>query len=275
MRSRFESGLPSSWFRPLGVRTYVRAERTFIDEHQARDAIARSRSFAEALRILALRSSGGNWRTLKHYATDIWHIPTDHFDPRAAQRAALERQHRRPIPLTDVLVEHSTFSRGHLKARLYAEGYKQRRCEICGQEDVWRGRRMSLILDHINGVATDNRLENLRIVCPNCAATLDTHCGRNMSHYRLCEGCGITFKAGHRAQRYCSRRCAAHGDAALRSQGATRRVERPPFEQLLHEIAALGYSGVGRRYGVSDNAIRKWVRRYEQEVAAAAATSSS
>ena len=37
---------------------------------------------------------------------------------------------------------------------------------------------MGLILDHINGVRDDNRLENLRIVCPNCAATLDTHCGR-------------------------------------------------------------------------------------------------
>jgi hypothetical protein len=37
---------------------------------------------------------------------------------------------------------------------------------------------MSLIIDHINGVGDDNRLENLQIVCPNCAATLDTHCGR-------------------------------------------------------------------------------------------------
>jgi hypothetical protein len=37
---------------------------------------------------------------------------------------------------------------------------------------------MSIILDHINGVRDDHRLENLRMVCPNCAATLDTHCGR-------------------------------------------------------------------------------------------------
>jgi hypothetical protein len=40
---------------------------------------------------------------------------------------------------------------------------------------------LSLILDHINGVNNDNRIENIRIVCPNCNATLDTHCGKNKS----------------------------------------------------------------------------------------------
>ncbi len=77
-----------------------------------------------------------------------------------------------------MLVADSTYSRGALKRQLYAAGLKQRQCELCGQDESWRGRKMALILDHINGVATDNRIENLRIVCPNCAATLDTHCGR-------------------------------------------------------------------------------------------------
>lgn len=44
-----------------------------------------------------------------------------------------------------------------------------------------------------------------------------------------------------------------------------RRVERPPYDQLLGEIAATSWSAVGRRYGVSDNAVRKWVRQYERE----------
>jgi transposase-like protein len=46
---------------------------------------------------------------------------------------------------------------------------------------------------------------------------------------------------------------------------ASRKVERPPFEQLLAEIEATSYVAVGRKYGVSDNAVRKWVRFYERE----------
>ncbi|MEA2223958.1 MAG: hypothetical protein QOH83_2334, partial [Solirubrobacteraceae bacterium] len=48
---------------------------------------------------------------------------------------------------------------------------------------------------------------------------------------------------------------------------ALRRAERPPYDQLLREIAETSFSAVGRRYGVSDNAIRKWVRQYEREQA--------
>ena len=55
-----------------------------------------------------------------------------------------------------------------------------------------------------------------------------------------------------------------------RSAPERRKVERPPYEQLLAEIAALGYSGTGRKYGVSDNAVRKWVRWYRARLDGAA-----
>ncbi|HET8813513.1 MAG TPA: hypothetical protein VFM51_00985 [Solirubrobacterales bacterium] len=129
---------------------------------------------------------------------------------------------------------------------------------------------MSLILDHINGVPDDNRLENLRIVCPNCAATLDTHCGRKNRRepeIRACKRCGREFQAKYRDHRYCSHSCGTRWDRAkLRGQPkpGIRRVERPPYEQLLAEIEATSYCAVGRKYGVSDNAVRKWVRFYER-----------
>src|SRR5262249_32721080 len=160
---------------------------------------------------------------------------------------------RRPRGLGEILVRGPTYHRGHLKDRLYAEGVKQRRCELCGQGELWRGRQMSLILDHINGEATDNRLENLRIVCPNCAATLDTHCGKALRRprtARACPGCGALFVAESRAQRYCSHACFAQSQAGV-PQPHRRVVERPPPDRLLAEIAASSWSAVGRRYGVS------------------------
>ena len=118
----------------------------------------------------------------------------------------------------------------------------------------------------------DNRLENLRIVCPNCAATLDTHCGRKNRlplAERTCPRCGVRFAPANARQRYCSRYCGfRHPRPSGLPKPYLRRVERPPYEQLMREIAETSYVAVGRKYGVSDNAIRKWVRQYERERAA-------
>lgn len=234
-------------------------------EPEARIAIALSFSWAEALRRLGMRPAGGNGKTLQRYARDVWSIPTDHFDQDRRRRSR-----HRATPLAEILVEGSTYNRGSLKRRLYSEGLKERRCELCGQDEMWQGRRMALILDHINGIGTDNRLVNLRIVCPNCAATLETHCGRNVAHEVVelnCERCGRRFARRHRTQRFCSRECGTRWPRPPHEpRPAARRVERPPYEQLVREIAETSYVAVGRKYGVSDNAIRKWLRAYEREL---------
>jgi len=231
---------------------------------EARAAIAASKSWAEALRRLGVRSAGGNQQTLRRYAHEVWEISTEHFDPSAARPVGA----RAARPLDTVLVKGSSYNRHSLKLRLYDSGLKNRACERCGQGEVWRGRAMALILDHVNGVADDNRLENLQIVCPNCAATLDTHCGRSNRRTledQPCARCGRAFRPGSPRQRYCSRACGVRWDRDGRARPNRRRVDRPPYGQLVREIEALGFMGVGRRYGVSDNAIRKWLRQYERE----------
>ncbi|MFL5845894.1 MAG: hypothetical protein ACJ762_14495 [Solirubrobacteraceae bacterium] len=200
-----------------------------------------------------MRPAGGNSATVKKYAR-LWNISVEHFKA----GGSYPRGGRTPIRLEDVLVKGSTYPRSSLKRRLYATGLKSPECELCHQGELWRGSRMAMILDHINGDATDHRLENLRIVCPNCNATLETHCGRNKPRGRPpveCAGCGGSFRAQSADQRFCSRACFAAHNGPL-----TRRVERPPLQALLTMIESDGYSAVGRRFGVSDNAIRKWVR---------------
>jgi transposase-like protein len=240
-----------------------------FSEDAVRAAVAESFSYAEVLRRLGIRTAGGNHRTIRKYVDDVWEIPTDHFDPRAGRAAGPSR---RATPLAEILVERSTYHRGHLKRRLLAEGIKQPMCEMCGQGEVWRGQRMALILDHVNGVHDDHRLENLRILCPNCNATLDTHCGRHNRRKhadRICPVCATAFRPANGGQQYCSWSCGGRGERSRRVQRAQRRVERPPYEQLLAEIQEVGYLAVGRKYGVTDNAIRKWRRAYEAERRAA------
>ena len=234
-------------------------------ETELRKVVAASRSVSEVLRGLGLRPAGGNHATIKKYVRR-WGIDTSHFDPDAIRREVLSRP---PRPLAELLVEHSTYNRGHLKRRLLAEGIKQPRCELCGQGESWRGRPLALVLDHINGIPDDNRLENLRIACPNCAATFDTHCGRKNRPVLKCRRCGAGFAPQTSSQRYCSAECGRRWDRNGVPRPGGRKVrERPPYGELLAEIAETSWSAVGRRYGVSDNAIRKWVQAYEAERAA-------
>jgi hypothetical protein len=231
-------------------------------------AVAGARTMSEALRALGLRAAGGNFATFRKY-TGQWGISTAHFDARDVMRERARRRPRTPIPLESVLVEHSSYNRAQLKQRLFDAGLRPKHCEFCGQDEQWRGGRMALILDHINGVGDDNRLENLRILCPNCAATLDTHCARKNRIVRdpiECARCGTSFVPRSDEQRYCSRSCGSRWIRPPDSHDHLRRAVRPPYEELLAQIEVLGWTGTAAQYGVSDNAIRKWIRRYEREL---------
>ena len=69
-----------------------------------------------------------------------------------------------------------------LKMRLVNEGYKNLECEECGIQNEWNGKSIVLELDHMNGDNKDNRLENLKILCPNCHSQTPTFRGRKLKN---------------------------------------------------------------------------------------------
>jgi hypothetical protein len=140
-------------------------------------AVRESATVAGVLRRLGHEPNGGMHRLVVRKIANLG-LDTSHFTGRSwAKGLTLPRGPRRP--LEQALVVNSTFTNtARLRERLVAAGLKQASCELCGLAE-WRGRPLPLALDHVNGVHTDNRLENLRILCPNCHAQTDTWCARN------------------------------------------------------------------------------------------------
>jgi len=127
----------------------------------------------DVIEKLKIKKQEGNYRYIRNLI-HRYEINISHFENQ-------RKNSRKTRELKDILVKNSflTISGNKLKDKLYKANLKERKCEICGQDENWNGKKMSLILDHINGDRMNNEIGNLRIVCPNCNATLDTHCGKN------------------------------------------------------------------------------------------------
>lgn len=126
---------------------------------------------------LNLRQAGGNYEQIRKYIKE-YSLDIGHFTGRAWNRGmrgiGIDR-----IPLEKILVRDSTYQSFKLKKRLFKANLKTRQCEECGWAKISNDGYLPLELDHVNGNRHDNRLENLRILCPNCHSLKPTHRGKN------------------------------------------------------------------------------------------------
>jgi transposase-like protein len=151
-----------------------------------------------------------------------------------------------------------------LRQILIEQEVKEKKCENCGL-DSWMEKPIPLELHHIDENRFNNKLDNLKILCSNCHMQEHNYSNVTKLHSQK------TKKSEPNNIKE-MKTCQCGSEINIRSTMCekcwsikNRKVERPPFNQLLNEVTEMGYSGTGRKYGVSDNTIRKWLNSFKTD----------
>ena len=140
------------------------------------------------------------------------------------------------------------------KLEYIESGKLKNECAVCGLGPEWRNKELILVLDYINGIETDERIENLRLLCPNCNSQqynpiLKDRGMKKSNPKKPCERCGMP--------------CSINADKCKKCTSLlSRKREWASQEELKEDMKRMGWKEMGRKYEVSDNTIRRWARKY-------------
>lgn len=252
------------------------SKRRIVTDGEQGQAVKESVSYSGVLRKLGKNCrSGGQMSWVKRRIAEAG-IDISHFTG-VPEYSTIQYKTK------DMFAEGSTTPRHTVREHILRHNLIPYKCAECGRGPEWRGKTMALELDHINGVFNDHRLENLRFLCPNCHAITDTYCGRNIDKKpkkeklkpkRVYQLPKVSKKPNeHKSQKpskhkyYCERcgkEIATHSRYCVECWHILdRKTERPDAITLAKMLLDTSFLQVGKSYGVSDNAVRKWCKQYD------------
>ena len=227
--------------------------------------VKNSKSWADVCRKVGVKPATGTQTHLTRRAK-AFGIDTSHFTGQGWSKGKeFPEQHK---PLKVYLVKDSSVKSSFLKERLIKEGFKKRECERCNLSK-WKEEPIPLELHHKDSDHWNNELDNLEILCPNCHTQVTLKCRRTPSGERTDLGsveakavAGSIPVAGTKHCITCNKEISSKAKKCKRctSRSQSTKIDWPSKEELLSLLSRYSYLQVGKKLGVSDNAIRKHLK---------------
>lgn len=192
------------------------------------------------------RSFHGSYVKMLRTLTEYYEIDTSHFDT----KKALSINNYNKKSSEEMFCKNSTVSQGSIKTKIVRDNLIPYVCVLCENDGNHNKQPLTLQLDHINGVRNDNRLENLRFLCPNCHSQTKTFTGKNAVKYKIDVNTDILDSRIRMREE-------------VESYKQYRKVNRPTKEVLQKLLWQQPTVKIAKHFGVSDVAVKKWAKMYK------------
>ena len=220
-----------------------------ISREDAERMVKECFSIADFCRKVGWVPRGDNYKIFHKYVKE-YGLDISHFTGQKTNIGNVLNKHRELT--AKQYINNNTIIRGStLIKKLVNEGLKEYRCEKCKNTE-WLGEKIALEVHHVNGVNSDNRIENILLLCPNCHAFTDNYRGKKNKKTHHCSMCGKEITKYSK-----SGLC----DKCVKEKN--RKFELPSKYELIEAFKEYKtFCGVGKIFGCSDNVVRKWCRKY-------------
>jgi predicted RNA-binding Zn-ribbon protein involved in translation (DUF1610 family) len=266
----------------------------FNNKEKLQKITLESNNYSEILRKFEIKPTGRTLTVLKKYLS-LFELSVNHFDK---TKRYLNPDYVNRWLNEEIFIENSPVATGVVKDRIIKEQIFAYFCEECGNTGEWRGKKMTLQLEHKNGNNRDHRLENLCFLCPNCHSITETWGARNIKKVTSLQKKEVIPRFMVKIERdkehflnEVIKQCDTYSDILkyysivnntdnkkglknflMKNQTAevsdflkhaeTKKITYPPIEELLKMITTNSFVHVGKQLGCSDNAIRKHLKKH-------------